>query len=188
MSVNDPRFGTAGLPLVELSRGSPLRLPAAPPKRERRAATEPAVHTPAVMTALQRSRALERTGHLDEALHVLDEPAATAPLDAAAHLARGLLFKRLGQLDEAIHELRAARFLDPHSWLAPYQLAACLERTGETEDAAEAYRHTLAAIEGGGPSGLSPPDESIETLAATTAAACRAKLGSTRARTNPGIG
>jgi chemotaxis protein methyltransferase CheR len=190
MSVNDPRFGTAALPLVELTSGSPLRVPAAPmPKRvPRRARTQPAIPTPFVADALERSRSLERTGHLDEALHALDEPTAIAPLDAAAHLARGLLLKQLGRLDEAIQELRVARFLDPVSWLAPYQLATCLERTGEPEDALEAYRHTLGVIDGGGRSGMAPSDESVETLAATTASSCRKKLGLSRARTNPGIG
>jgi hypothetical protein len=62
----------------------------------------------------------------------------------------------------------------------------CLERVGEPEEALEAYRHTAAAIESGGKSGVRPPDESVEVLATTAAAACRQKL-QTRARTNPGI-
>jgi hypothetical protein len=70
--------------------------------------------------------------------------------------------------------------------LAPYQLAACLERAGEVEEAHEAYRHTLAAIDNGGRSGMIPYDESLEMLAATTAVACRRKIG-TRARTQPPI-
>jgi tetratricopeptide (TPR) repeat protein len=161
-------------------------MPAAPARIPQRIATAPRPPTPETQTALVRSRALERAGQLQDALRVLDRPAATAPLDATAHLARGLLLKQMGQLDEAIRELRAARFLDPEAWLAPYQLAACLERIGELEEALEAYRHTTAAIDNGGRSGMVPHDEAIEVLAATTAAACRKKLG-TRARTHPPV-
>jgi chemotaxis protein methyltransferase CheR len=185
MSVNDSRFGAAAVPLVELSPGCPLRTPMASHMRSpQRAGSVPRAPSPETQTALARARALERAGQLQDALRALDRPAATAPLDATAHLARGLLLKQVGQLDEAIRELRAARFLDPESWLAPYQLAACLERIGEPEEALEAYRHTAAAIDNGGRSGMVPHDESIEVLAATTAAACRKKLGA-RARTVP---
>jgi len=187
MSANDPRFGSSAIPLVELSAGCPLRTPEAmtvrrPPPL---VATRPRSKRE-TLGALTRSRELERAGQIQDALRVLDRPSVVEPLDAAAHLARGLLFKQLGQLDSAIQELRAAQFLDPESWLAPYQLAACLERTGDSEDALEAYRHTVAAIDNGGRSGVTPPDESIEVLAASTAASCRKKLG-TRARTQPPI-
>lgn len=190
MSINDPRFGGSQAPLVELSRGSPLRTPhLSVPRRSApaiSARTTPKAPSPETSNALATSRELERAGQLQHALRVLDRPAVSAPLDAAAHLARGLLLKQLGQLDEAIRELRAAVFLAPETWLASYQLAACLERTGEPDEAREAYRHTVAAIENGGTSGLLPPDESIEVLAASTAAACRKKL-SQRAATRPPV-
>jgi chemotaxis protein methyltransferase CheR len=185
MSVNDPRFGSASAPLVELSAACPLRTPVVRPVRPQvPSQTATRRQAPETSAALVRSRALEQAGQLHDALRVLDRPTVTAPLDAAARLARGLLLKQLGRLDEAIQELRAARFLDPESWLAPYQLAACLERGGEPEEALEAYRHTAAAIDSGGRSGLEPPDDSIEVLAASAAAACRRKLGG-RARTQP---
>jgi chemotaxis methyl-accepting protein methylase len=187
MSVNDPRFGASAVPLVQLSARSPLHAPAAAPVLPpQRIAALPRRPNSETQSALARARALERAGQLQDALRVLDRPAATAPLDATAHLARGLVLKQMGRIDEAIQELRAARFLDPESWLAPYQLAACLERIGESEEALEAYRHTAAAIDNGGRSGMVPYDESIEVLAATTAAACRRKLGA-RARTQPPV-
>lgn len=181
MSINDPRFGNSQAPLVELSRGSPLRMPQL--SMPRRAPSVLAARTtPAssreTSNALATSRALERAGQLQGALRALDRPAATAPLDAAAHLARGLLLKQLGKFGEAIQELRAAQFLAPETWLASYQLAACLERVGEEDEAREAHRHTIAAIENGGSSGLIPPDESIEVLATSSAAASRRKLAS----------
>jgi chemotaxis methyl-accepting protein methylase len=190
MSINDPRFGSSQAPLVELSRGSPLRMPQ--PSVTRRSAPVIATHktspapTRETSNALVTSRALERAGELQGALRVLDRPAVTAPLDAAAHLARGLLLKQLGRFGEAIQELRAAQFLAPETWLASYQLASCLERVGEEDEAREAFRHTVAAIENGGSSGLIPPDESIDVLATSTAAACRKKL-SQRAATRPPI-
>jgi chemotaxis methyl-accepting protein methylase len=188
MSVNDPRFGTGSVPLVQLSSSSPLRTPLMSSARlVRTRVPAPPTPSPATSTALARSRVLERTGHLQDALKVLEAPIVTSPLEAAAHLARGLLLKQLGKFDDAIQALRAARFLDPDSWLAPYQLAVCLERVGEPEEALEAYRHTAAAIDSGGKSGVRPPDESVEVLATTAAAACRQKLKS-RARTNAGIG
>jgi chemotaxis methyl-accepting protein methylase len=188
MSINDPRFGDATIPLVELSPGSPLRMPT--PKRPRHApATTRAsvpVPTPETTRALVTSRALERSGQLHDALRALDRPAATAPLDGAAHLARGMLLKQMGRLAEAVQELRAAQFLSPETWLASYQLAACLERLGDEQEALEAYRHTAAAIDSGGRSGVSPADESIEVLAASAAAACRRKL-TARAQTRPPV-
>lgn len=190
MSVNDPRFGGGAIPLVAISRGSPLRTPAAGTlttssrvHRSRALAASPA---PTTVAALAKSRELERAGQLAAALRVLDGPIVAAPLDASGHLARGLLLKQQGELPEAIRELRAARFLDPTTWLAPYQLAICLERIGETEDALEAYRHAAATIAAGGASGICPADEAVEMLAATTSAACRAKLRADRTRSQHG--
>lgn len=125
---------------------------------------------------LARAGAAEQAGHLDEALSLLDVAVTRAPLAAAVHLARGLLLKRIGRTQETIDAFRAARFLDDHAWLAPYQLALCLEAIGEQQEAMEAYRHALGVLEAGGPPGLARPSAAVETLAATVAEVCRNRL------------
>lgn len=126
---------------------------------------------------LGRASAAELAGRLDEAMAFLDSAVARAPLAATGHLARGLLLKRAARVQEAIDALRAARFLDAHAWLAPYQLALCLEAIGEHIEAEEAYRHALGVIEAGGPPGLPSPSASIEALATTVAEVCRNRVG-----------
>jgi chemotaxis protein methyltransferase CheR len=125
---------------------------------------------------LDRAAAAEETGRLDEAMALLDAAVARAPLAATAHLARGLLLKRATRTREAIDAFRAARFLDAHAWLAPYQLALCLEAAGEHKEAEEAYRHALGVIEVGGPPGLAKASLAIEALATTVAEVCRNRV------------
>lgn len=125
---------------------------------------------------LERAEAAEQAGRMDEALALLDAAVARAPLAATAHLARGLLLKRALRTRDAIDAFRAARFLDPHAWLAPYQLALCLEAGGEPREAEEAYRHALGAIEAGGPPGLARASLAIEALATTVAEVCRNRI------------
>jgi chemotaxis protein methyltransferase CheR len=126
---------------------------------------------------LGRAGAAEQAGRLDDALVLVDRAVARAPLAAVAHLARGLLLKRAARVHEAIDAFRAARFLDAHAWLAPYQLALCLEAIGEPTEAEEAYRHALGVIEAGGPAGLARSSVAIETLATTVAEVCRNRVG-----------
>src|SRR5690606_28928652 len=125
---------------------------------------------------LDRAQAAEQAGRMDEALALLDQAVARAPLAATAHLARGLLLKRATRTREAIDAFRAARFLAPRAWLAPYQLALCLEAMGEPTEAAEAYRHALGVIEAGGPPGLASASLAIEALATTVAEVCRNRV------------
>jgi chemotaxis protein methyltransferase CheR len=125
---------------------------------------------------LERAEIAEETGRLDEAMALLDAAVARAPLAATAHLARGLLLKRVTRTREAIDAFRAARFLDAHAWLAPYQLALCLEAAGEHKEAEEAYRHALGVIEVGGPPGLAKNSLAIEALATTVAEVCRNRV------------
>ncbi|ACY19253.1 CheR family methyltransferase [Haliangium ochraceum] len=138
---------------------------------------EDAAQSPEVADLLQRACELEKLGQLDEALQRLTAAANRAPLAAAVHLERGLLLKRLTRLDEAVHALRAARFLDADSWLAPYQLAMCLEARGELKEAEEGYRHALAVIDAGGGPGPSRSAQALAHLATTAAEVCRQRVG-----------
>src|SRR5207302_3863134 len=106
MSANEPPFGSGAASLVQLSPGSPLRVASRPSH-----VPGPTPTSAETSAALARSRTFERAGQLHDALKVLERPAVTAPLDAAAQLARGLLLKQLGRIGEAVQALRAARFL-----------------------------------------------------------------------------
>jgi chemotaxis protein methyltransferase CheR len=145
-----------------------------------RAAT-PADLTPSpaderVMYLLERADAMDREGQVENALALLDRAVERRPLMAAAHLSRGLLLKRLGRIHEAIDALRAARFLAADGWLAPYQLGLCLEAVGETDEAAEAYRHALSILDMRGASGLYRETVAVENLATTVAEVCRTRI------------
>ncbi len=109
-------------------------------------------------------------------MSLLDSAIKRAPLVATAHLSRGLLLKRLGRTRDAVHDFRAARFLDDNAWLAPYQLALCLEALGDDREAAEAYRHTLAILEANGPSGIPGSSSTLDSMAIAAAALCRRRL------------
>jgi chemotaxis protein methyltransferase CheR len=140
------------------------------------AARPPKATTTSPDDLLDRAEAAEQIGRMDEAMALLDAAVARTPLSAMAHLARGLLLKRVTRIREAIDAFRAARFLDSQAWLAPYQLALCLEASGEHKEAEEAYRHTLGAIEAGGPPGLAKTSLAIEALATTVAEVCRNRV------------
>jgi chemotaxis methyl-accepting protein methylase len=139
-------------------------------------------HTVQVEHLLDRAAVAEQDGRIDDALSLIDAAITRAPLWAPAHLARGLVLKHAGRQIEAIDSLRASRFLDDHAWLAPYQLAMCLDAVGEPEDALEAYRHALGVLETRGKSGLyqssSEASSDVDTLASTAAEVCRGRIAS----------
>ncbi|MEM9493766.1 MAG: CheR family methyltransferase, partial [Myxococcota bacterium] len=142
--------------------------------RKRRATRpDPSIDIGSILRAAETA---ENEGRVDGALVLVDDAIAMAPLVAAAHLQRGLILKRSGKLAQAVEPLRAARFLEPRAWLAPYQLALCLEAMGDTEEALEAYRHTLGMIEEHHPSGLYHTDIEVENLASTVAEVCRKRI------------
>ncbi len=156
---------------------------------ERSAATARATSTTAhtatsarvVADLLARADAAERTGALSDALLLLDEATTYDPLSAPAHLARGLLYKRLGRTEDAVAAYRSACFLAPQTWMAPYQLALCLEELHDAKGAESGYRHALSVLDGGGGSGLLCLREASEALAATVADVCRKRLELVRA-------
>jgi chemotaxis protein methyltransferase CheR len=176
-----PRPASPASPLVRPSmpfqEQPPAPGPGAPVGHGREAPARLPRGTPAgTSDLLARAEAAEEIGRMDEAMALLDAAVARAPLAATAHLARGLLLKRATRTREAIDAFRAARFLDSHAWLAPYQLALCLEAAGEHKEAEEAYRHALGVIEVGGPPGLAKASLAIEALATTVAEVCRTRV------------
>lgn len=131
---------------------------------------------PAITPLLAQADTAEQEGRIDAALALLATAVAQRPLAASAHLARGLALKRAGRMPEAIESFRAARFLEPHTWLAPFQLALCLEAVGDTQEAYEAYRHALGVIETEGPSGLDRSSADVDNLSGTVAEVCRNRV------------
>ncbi len=173
---------------VVLLRGEPaVPVPAPRPQIKPRARTEPMLV--AIPRASQNTvhdlvgRACDRLaeGALDEAIALCDIAIGGDRLFPAAHLAKGIALKRATKFTEAVPVLRNARFLThDESWLAPYTLARCLERLADSDGAAEAYRHALSIIDGGGASGLAPWDASMDAFAHTVAETCRARLEALR--------
>jgi chemotaxis protein methyltransferase CheR len=170
-----PSLAPAREPAGNASRDSAAR----PSTSPHRLGTAPE-HTVQVEHLLDRAAMAEQSGRVDDALILIDAAIARAPLWAPAHLARGLVLKHAGRTLEAIDSLRASRFLDDHAWLAPYQLAMCLDAVGEPDDALEAYRHALGVLETRGKSGLYPAasgaSTEVELLASTAAEVCRGRL------------
>jgi chemotaxis protein methyltransferase CheR len=120
--------------------------------------------------------ALLRSGDLDGALDKSQAAAVAAPLSAQAHLMRGIVLKRAQRPREAVHSLRRARFLDDETWLAPYQLALCLEKLDEAEAAIEAYRHAAQILRRGGEAGLPRFKDDQEMMSRTVADACEQRI------------
>lgn len=159
--------------------------PSATPQPRRVSASVPAVQpraeqsvedAAAIDDLLVQAEAAEQGGRIGEALAMTHKAVTRAPLSAPAHLARGLALKRAGRLHDAIEAFRVARFLDDHAWLAPFQLALCLESMGEMEEAYEAYRHALGVLDAQGPTGLGKISIAVENLATTVAEVCRNRV------------
>jgi chemotaxis methyl-accepting protein methylase len=179
--VDRPTSTTSAPAAATPARAVPARASAGPPAVATPALTSsspPAAlpGSPSVAELLTTAERLGRAGDADTALRCIERAVAKEPLSAPAQLALGLARKRLGRVADAIAALRAARFLDRDAWLAPYQLGLCLERTGEREDALDAFRGALIAIENGGGPGLAQLDEEIDALVRTTHAACRERI------------
>ena len=125
---------------------------------------------------LDRADIARKGGHLQDALTFTDTAIGKAPVSASAHLARGLILKQLNRIHDAVVSLRASRFLDSKAWLAPYQLALCLDAIGDSNDALEAYRHALGVLRAKGTSGLHKPSDDVDMLMETAAEVCRGRI------------
>lgn len=170
----DPPRGSAPLP-VPVPRRKERQAPALTPPSPRAGGRE-ARREEDITPLLSQAERAEQEGRIDAALALIDAAVVRVPLAAPAHLARGLALKRAGRVHEAIEAFRAARFLDAHAWLAPFQLALCLEAVGESQEAYEAYRHALGVLETQGPSGLVNASVAVDNLAATVAEVCRNRV------------
>jgi tetratricopeptide (TPR) repeat protein len=128
-------------------------------------------------SVVQQAYRLAERGEANRALYLLGSDDVDDPLSPHVQVSRGLALKQTGRLREAVAAFRAARFLDWHAWFAPYELGLCLEALGDTEDASEAYRHAVAVLEQGGPSGIAELSDAVEALGLSVADACRLRLG-----------
>lgn len=81
-----------------------------------------------------------RAGRYAEAADLAAEVAQARPLDPGPHYVRGLALATGGQDTAAVPALRRAIYLQPSHGLALFVLAGALERLGERERAAAAYR------------------------------------------------
>jgi chemotaxis methyl-accepting protein methylase len=167
----------AGAPVLLEPRPEPPRAAVFAPPPVRSAPSVPTPDARFTAASLEEACDLLQRDLAERALDRLDEAIQRDQLSAPAHLARGLALKRLARFPEAIRSLRCARFLaQGESWLAPYELAACLERIGEHLEAAEAYTHALGVLDGGSPAGLAPLGASLDALAHTAADTCRHRI------------
>lgn len=130
----------------------------------------------ACANTMARAAGLLYRGDPANAVALLDDVLAQDRLHATAHLLRGMALKQLGQVPEATAALRTARLLfHDAAWMPPYQLGLLLEQLGDPTAAAEAYRHTLAAIHAGARSGM-PDVEHEDALRTTVVDTCQLRL------------
>ncbi len=73
------------------------------------------------------------------------------PFRPAAHFLLGLARRLQGSYQEAVHQFRAAAYLQPDDWLAPFHLAESYRALERSEDAIREYKSCIARMESGGP-------------------------------------
>ncbi|MBM3269784.1 MAG: tetratricopeptide repeat protein [Candidatus Sericytochromatia bacterium] len=73
------------------------------------------------------------------------------PFRPAAHFLLGLARRLQGSFQEAVHQFRAAAYLQPDDWLAPFHLAESYRALSRRDEAIREYRSCLARMEAGGP-------------------------------------
>lgn len=69
----------------------------------------------------------------------------------AAHFLLGLARRLQGSYQEAVHQFRAAAYLQPDDWLAPFHLAESYRSLDRAEDAIREYKSCIARMDSGGP-------------------------------------
>jgi predicted TPR repeat methyltransferase len=84
-----------------------------------------------------------QTGHLPQALALLDRAVERAPCVADFHINRGNILRLRGQFEEAAAAYRAAIAIDGHAVGAYMNLGAALARLGQLDPAAEAAQRAV---------------------------------------------
>lgn len=134
-----------------------------------------------IQRLLEKAEIAEEEQRHADAFELVEQARRMAPLDPSIHLLRGHILMKSGDVDRAIDSLRTARFLGRDGWLAPYLLARCLDRdqankNRDIQEAIEAYRYALGALESGAGSGYFRHDPEVEGMAGLTAEACSRRL------------
>jgi tetratricopeptide (TPR) repeat protein len=73
------------------------------------------------------------------------------PFRPAAHFLLGLARRLQGSYQEAVHQFRAAAYLQPDDWLAPFHLAESYRSLGRHNEAIREYKSCIARMDAGGP-------------------------------------
>jgi predicted TPR repeat methyltransferase len=89
-----------------------------------------------------------QTGHLPQALALLDRAVERAPCVADFHINRGNILRLKGQFEEAAAAYRAAIAIDGHAVGAYMNLGAALARLGQLDPAAEAAQRAVELAPG----------------------------------------
>lgn len=97
---------------------------------------------------LPRVRALADRAEWGDALAVCNRLLETDPMNAAAHLYRGLVLEGMGDGTAAEDALRKALYLDKDFVIARFHLGRIRQDQGKAKGAAQAFRSALRAMEG----------------------------------------
>ncbi len=129
--------------------------------------------------ALRTAMRLNEAGDAQGAERLLREHLRSAPRDADAHAAHGVVLQRLGRSADAARAYRDALAVDGAHAIAGCNLGALLREAGELDDAEEVLRATLAARPGFVPAlanlglalcELERPEEAVDVLEEAVAA------------------
>lgn len=88
-------------------------------------------------------------GSLPDAVVLCQAALEEDPCRPAAHFLLGLARRLQGSFQEAVHLFRAAAYLQPDDWLAPFHLAESYRALDRWDEALREYRSCLARMDAG---------------------------------------
>lgn len=88
-------------------------------------------------------------GNLGDAVVLCQAALEEDPCRPAAHFLLGLARRLQGSYQEAVHLFRAAAYLQPDDWLAPFHLAESYRSLDRWDEAIREYRSCLARMDAG---------------------------------------